>query len=58
MSGVIIKDMQMPSTCADCRLMVDGWCYATDADREYGVRQDSLIRRPEWCPLMEIEIED
>ena len=49
MKGILIKDMQMPETCAHCRLMVDGWCYAMQAESHYGIRTDG---KPEWCPLI------
>lgn len=50
---VAIKDMQMPDNCGECKLMVDRWCYALDADDQGGcaVRYD---HRPDWCPLVEI----
>ena len=50
--SILIRDMKMPENCGECRFMVDGWCYAMSND--YGVRQDSMIRKPDWCPLEEV----
>ena len=48
---VTIKDMTMPKSCTECRLAVDGWCYAAE---KQGVREHlEKDERPEWCPLEE-----
>ena len=49
--SILIRDMKMPENCGECRFMVDGWCYGMNED--YGGRQDSMIRKPDWCPLEE-----
>lgn len=36
--SVLIRGMEMPTSCDDCRFAVDGWCYAcipeSDAERQ------------------------
>ena len=49
--SILINGMEMPENCGECRFMVDGWCYGMNEN--YGVRQDSMIRKPDWCPLEE-----
>ena len=51
---VVIKDMDMPVSCEECRLMADGWCYAQEA-WDHAYEDIDMNRRPEWCPLEEIE---
>ena len=47
MKAVLVIDM--PKSCFDCQLMVDGWCYAVKADRT----QDTISAKDRtcWCPL-------
>ena len=47
MKAVLVIDM--PKSCLDCQLMVDGWCYAVKADRT----QDAISAKDRtcWCPL-------
>lgn len=47
MSDVIIKGMEMPENCKECRLHADGWCYAVE-DQPFATLG---ICRPDWCPL-------
>ena len=54
--SILSKGMEMPEKCGDCRMMVDGWCYAIGDG--YGVRQDSMVRKPSWCPLEEVQTHD
>lgn len=68
MKGIIIKGMEMPHACPMCPLshwtsrtdeftgcdIVSGKRYEMDRNEEY--RKSTT--RPEWCPLMETEIED
>lgn len=53
MSGVYIKDMEMPQSCDDCRLNNGITCYAMPDYMEDGVvgRVDD---RPDWCPLVPV----
>ena len=52
--AVLIKGMEMPANCLQCRLMWDGWCYALP---ETATQSEVIneIDRPEWCPLVEIK---
>ena len=45
-------EMPMPASCAECRLMADGWCYAVDTE----VLQPDIEggKRPDWCPLVDL----
>lgn len=47
MPDVIIKGMEMPENCKECRLHADGWCYAVE-DQPFATLG---ICRPDWCPL-------
>lgn len=51
---VVIKDMDMPVSCEECRLMADGWCYAQEA-WDHAHEDIDLNRRPAWCPLEDVE---
>lgn len=63
--GIVIKGMEMPDSCAVCpcfRSDEDGRPEASECMAElitYG-REDDWIydHRPDWCPLIETEIED
>ena len=48
--SVLIKDMEMPETCGECRFSVDGWCYAIASNDD----QPGYIKpyeKTKWCPL-------
>lgn len=47
MPDVIIKGMEMPPNCKECRLHADGWCYAVEEQPLATLG----ICRPDWCPL-------
>lgn len=54
--NVLIKNMEMPTRCAECWLMdgEDSWCCACrgkriTSDYRYGIKD-----RPEWCPLVPV----
>ena len=54
--GVYIKDMEMPTRCADCWMMdgADMWCIACRGrylcqEYRYGIKD-----RPDWCPLVPV----
>ena len=48
--SVLIKGIEMPKTCGECRFSVDGWCYAIASDDD----QPGYIKpyeKAKWCPL-------
>lgn len=47
--GVYIKGMEMPTSCTDCRFLVDGWCYAALPGSK-----EERIRTSFYCPLIEL----
>ena len=49
--GVYIKGMEMPTSCAECRLMADGWCYSVGLEQQEKI---STVKRPTWCPLVPV----
>ena len=49
MKAILVLE-EMPQSCIDCRLMADGWCYAT---RDRGLFSE-IDKRPCWCPLKEM----
>ena len=54
--SVMIKGMEMPETCSDCRFAVNGWCYAIPADecQEQSTEYTGLNGRLYDCPLEEV----
>ena len=49
--SIIIKGMEMPKSCSECRFAVDGWCYA------YGKPNVDALSdkgRTNWCPLVPV----
>ena len=51
MADVIVKGMEMPENCNECRLLGEGrWCWAIPVDETQpgATRED---KRPDWCPL-------
>lgn len=53
--AILIKGMEMPTCCEECRLWVDRWCYATE---ERGYEEGMVRKKPDWCPLVEIQEDD
>lgn len=49
--SILITGMEMPTSCADCRLMADGWCYSVGLDQREKI---STVKRPTWCPLVPV----
>ena len=47
--GVLIKGMEMPKNCAECRLHCDAGCVVTN----YFLEDDYYEKRAPWCPLIE-----
>lgn len=50
--SVIVKGMEMPKNCEECRLMVDFWCYAKTTNGQPGPMITD--HRPYGCPLEEL----
>lgn len=51
--AVLIRDMEMPQSCVDCRFRSDGWCYAIpEGENQPGETRNDT--RPDWCPLVEV----
>ena len=48
--SVLICNMEMPTSCADCRFAVDGWCYACPPKSE-AERQRITTN---YCPLVPV----
>lgn len=59
--SVLIKGMEMPSECRNCRMSVyhgntgKTWCTPADAILADGYRPVPFDGRPDWCPLVEIK---
>jgi len=52
MADVLIRGMEMPTSCNDCRFAVDGWCYVVPpTDRQPKLNYEV---RTNWCPLIEV----
>ena len=53
--SVIVRGMEMPKTCCDCPIFVDGgydsWCGITDNSM---AENEALTKRNPNCPLVEI----
>ena len=47
----VLINMEMPTSCADCRLMADGWCYSVGLEQREKI---STVKRPTWCPLVPV----
>ena len=58
--SVLIKDMQMPSGCRECRLMDYDlhtgitWCFPADAILAEDYKSIDFDGRPDWCPMGEL----
>lgn len=53
--SVVIKDMEMPESCEECRMLTDaGFCSAKPKDF-CGYASEFFLIRPDWCPLVEIK---
>ena len=49
--SVLIKGMDMPQWCGECRFAVDGWCYAYGKPNVEALSNDGITN---WCPLVEV----
>ena len=58
--SVIVKHMEMPKDCSECRLSDyrsltgETWCYPADALIADNFRAIGFDGRPDWCPLVEL----
>ena len=53
--AVLIRGMEMPKSCFECRFSIDGFCQAM----EPGARtDDDKAQVSNWCPLVEIQEDD
>ena len=51
--SILIKGMEMPKTCGECRFSVDGWCYAiANNDDQPGYIKP--YEKAKWCPLVPV----
>jgi hypothetical protein len=50
--SVLIKNMEMPSVCAECWLFHKGYCSATIGEPKCDV--DTQNAKTDWCPLVEV----
>lgn len=48
--SVLIKGMEMPKSCNECRFSVDGWCYVCKPQSE----EERKRITTNYCPLVEI----
>ena len=59
--SVIVKGMEMPSDCCECRLMDydlytgKTWCFPADAILAEDYNPIGFDGRPDWCPLAEVK---
>ena len=56
---IAIKDFRMPETCISCPMQFGGWCGVSppEIDERVAETVDEAVRqkKPEWCPLVEVE---
>ena len=53
--SVLVKGMEMPDCCSECRFFVDAWCYAMDVNdwrNAYNKPPDG--EKLEGCPIIEV----
>lgn len=48
--SILIKGMEMPKNCTECRFSVDGWCYVLRPESE----EERKRITTNYCPLIEI----
>ena len=54
--GVYIKDMDLPVSCFNCPLETDYGTCGHFTGKDYAKYQSNYNKRPEWCPLIEMNI--
>lgn len=54
--SILIKGMEMPTSCRECRFDNTGWCLATDRaeNRTRFVKFATYDSPQEWCPLVPV----
>ena len=53
--SVLIKGMEMPTSCSECRFFVDAWCYAFKADDwRNAYNKPPNGERLDNCPLVPV----
>lgn len=52
---VLIKDMDMPTCCPECRLKDNYYRECNVKHKKIKAWLETDERRPEWCPLTEVE---
>lgn len=50
--SIMIKGMEMPDSCYDCRMRTDSYFCSAMPKEFCGYTDD--IKRPDWCPLIEL----
>lgn len=50
--SVIVKGMEKPNSCYDCRMRTDSYFCSAMPKEFCGYTND--IKRPDWCPLIEL----
>ncbi len=48
--SILIKGMDMPKSCNECRFSVDGWCYVCAPQSE----EERKRITSNYCPLVEV----
>lgn len=49
--SILIKGMEKPKTCEECRFYVDKWCYALEVESD---GEKKWLKGQMTCPLVEI----
>ena len=56
---IAIKGFRMPERCAVCPMLIGGWCGVAPPEIDERVAETVEEaweqKKPEWCPLVEIE---
>lgn len=56
MSDLLIKNCEMPTFCGDCPCLNVDYCGCIQTEHRYIEAEEYLShRRPDWCPLAELE---
>jgi len=50
--AVIIKNLQIPKNCLECRIDCDEFLRITDNPEYYKERDIMRKTRPDWCPII------
>lgn len=53
--GVYIKGMEMPESCYNCEFTNDCFYLCKAAHPYKPLENDCEERRPDWCPLVEVQ---